>query len=52
MKEIKKSPTGIYGSDILCRSCDGKLGVYDKYFLKFLQEYKDKMVRMPYKKPT
>lgn len=31
----KRTPIGIYDNDILCASCDSKLGVYDKYALDF-----------------
>jgi|GEM_PF-1397268 len=31
---------GAYDSNILCASCDGRLGLYDEYAIKFIREYK------------
>lgn len=37
MKKKLHAPIGSYDTGILCRNCDNKLGVYDKYALKFVK---------------
>lgn len=36
MDKKKRIPNGSYDKNILCRTCDNKLGVYDKYALDFV----------------
>lgn len=36
MGKKKRAPTGSYDTEILCRTCDGKLGEFDKYALRFV----------------
>lgn len=40
--EMKKrrAPIGSYDTDILCRDCDNKIGVYDDYALSFVKSVK------------
>jgi hypothetical protein len=33
----RRSPTGVYDSDLVCRSCEGKFGVYDDYGHEFFK---------------
>ncbi len=37
-KTVKKRPVGTYDQNILCRDCDGKLGVYDNYAKYFWEK--------------
>lgn len=38
MERKKKTPNGSYDMDILCRTCDNKLGDYDDYALNFVKK--------------
>lgn len=40
MGKKKRAPIGSYDPNILCNSCDNKIGVYDKYALKFIRTAK------------
>lgn len=40
MGKKKHAPNGSYDMNILCRDCDNKLGVYDKYALDFVTNSK------------
>lgn len=40
MDKKKRIPNGSYDINILCRDCDNKLGVYDKYALDFVTNSK------------
>ena len=47
MDHAKRRPIGSYDSNILCASCDNKIGVYDAYvkeFVSFKSSYPTRLV--------